>query len=274
MKNILLPTDFSENSKNAIDYALALYKNESCNFYVLNVQKQSDFLLDDLMASTANSTLHNDIIEDNKSELYTFIDRLKMENDSLNFYPLFDFDSLTNAINQTVVANGIDLIVMGTNGATSAKEVIFGSNTLNTIRKVNCPIIIVPEDFKFNGLNSILFSTEDCKSINKEKALPLFKILDLYGAKLSALNIDENHSNTSIDAKLCLEQLFNSYSFNFYNVSLVPSAMAISSCIQLQNHDLHTLFIEPKSIIERLFQGSNTNEITYRTRIPILILRK
>ncbi|WP_299528057.1 universal stress protein, partial [uncultured Lutibacter sp.] len=37
MKNILLPTDFSENSWNAIKYALELYKKTACNFYLLHV---------------------------------------------------------------------------------------------------------------------------------------------------------------------------------------------------------------------------------------------
>ena len=36
MKKILLPTDFSENALNAIHYALHLFKDESCAFFILN----------------------------------------------------------------------------------------------------------------------------------------------------------------------------------------------------------------------------------------------
>ncbi|WP_373282945.1 universal stress protein [Aquaticitalea lipolytica] len=35
MKNILLPTDFSDNSWNAIKYALQLFKDEKCTFHLL-----------------------------------------------------------------------------------------------------------------------------------------------------------------------------------------------------------------------------------------------
>ena len=42
MKTILLPTDFSDNSWNAIEYALNLNKDTDCNFYLLHVSKLSN----------------------------------------------------------------------------------------------------------------------------------------------------------------------------------------------------------------------------------------
>ena len=39
MKNILLPTDFSQNSLNAINYAMELFKDTPCKFYLLNAFK-------------------------------------------------------------------------------------------------------------------------------------------------------------------------------------------------------------------------------------------
>ena len=42
MKTILLPTDFSDNSWNAIEYALNFYKELNCNFYLLHVSKVSN----------------------------------------------------------------------------------------------------------------------------------------------------------------------------------------------------------------------------------------
>jgi len=62
MKSILLPTDFSENSKNAIEYAMRLFENEQCTFYVLHVQKASHYATDDLMAAPANTSITNKFI--------------------------------------------------------------------------------------------------------------------------------------------------------------------------------------------------------------------
>ena len=41
MKNILIPTDFSENATNAITYALEYFSGVSVNFYLLHVQLKS-----------------------------------------------------------------------------------------------------------------------------------------------------------------------------------------------------------------------------------------
>ncbi|MCJ7759202.1 MAG: universal stress protein, partial [Gillisia sp.] len=37
MKKILLPTDFSETARNALEYALNFYKGEPCTFYFLSI---------------------------------------------------------------------------------------------------------------------------------------------------------------------------------------------------------------------------------------------
>ena len=51
MKGILLPTDFSNNSLNAIDGAMQIFANSKCTFFILNVQKATSFISDDLMTA-------------------------------------------------------------------------------------------------------------------------------------------------------------------------------------------------------------------------------
>ena len=66
MKSILLPTDFSKNSVNAINYAMALFKDVSCDFYLLNVQKASSFISDDMMVMASSATIYQTIIDVSK----------------------------------------------------------------------------------------------------------------------------------------------------------------------------------------------------------------
>ncbi|WP_346882558.1 universal stress protein [uncultured Algibacter sp.] len=277
MRNILLPTDFSKNSVNAINYALQLFENWECTFYVLNVQKQSDFILDDFMTVPANSSVNRTIAQDNKKELKQFITKVKQTYSDKNFMfiPLFDFDSLTHSIKETVIKKNIDLIVMGTNGATGAKEVVFGSNTLNVIRKVNCPILAIPENYTFKGFKSVLFSIENCidsnNNNNNNSLIPLKDILSHFNASLSVLDIDFSNEKKNRDS--FLKNLFEKQNYNYYRVTDVPAPMAISTITQLLDYDMHALFIESKSFINRFLFGSDTHEISYRTRIPLLVLR-
>ncbi|HAT67935.1 MAG TPA: universal stress protein, partial [Flavobacteriaceae bacterium] len=49
MRKVLIPTDFSRNAWDAIAYAVDLFKNEPCEFYILNVYSLADFATDNLM---------------------------------------------------------------------------------------------------------------------------------------------------------------------------------------------------------------------------------
>src|SRR5690606_12335335 len=88
------------------------------------------------------------------------------------------FNFLTDEINEQVEEKGIDLVVMGTQGATGAKEVLFGSQTVHTIKKSKCPELAVPSDYEFTPLKSILLPS-DLSIGFKENQLKLLRKLAL-----------------------------------------------------------------------------------------------
>ncbi len=277
MKHILLPTDFSINSYNAVSYAMQFFKNIECTFYVLNVQKQSEFILDDFMSTPSNMSLHNVIVKDNKKDLKQFIKKINSVHTTNNFYfeELFDFDNLTNAIKETIVSKNIDLIVMGTNGASGAKENLFGSNTLNVIRKIDCPVLVIPENYKYREVKSVLFSSEDCKDSNKKGLVLLKELLSHHSAFLDVLDIFSTDTpEEKTQHKQCLEYLFDEQTYDYYAIKEVSVPVATDVMSQLLHHDIHALFIAPKSnFIERFLFGFENKDISYKTRIPLLVLR-
>ena len=76
MKAILLPTDFSNNSVNAINYAMELFKDVECQFYILNVQKASSFITDDMMVVASSATIYNTIIDASKKSISNIISKV------------------------------------------------------------------------------------------------------------------------------------------------------------------------------------------------------
>lgn len=275
MKRILLPTDFSENSLNAIRYAMAFFKNSEVDFFVLNVQKISNYTTADLMSRSSGSTVYRAILDDNKKSLNKFIEKLKKEcvGEKYTFHGLVDFDVFTDAMQQAVVTKNIDLIIMGTNGATGAKEVLFGSNTLNVIRQVNCPLIAVPEAYTFKDIKNVLFSI-NYQGVPTTSIAPLIEILKLYKATLKVLDVkEENIHVTSAETEASLKDLLGNLSYDYYLLSGIPIPIAIDAFEQLFPVDLHALIVEQKSFLDRFVFGSETSAISYNSRVPLLILR-
>ena len=160
MKKILLLTDFSENSINAMDYALKLFKNDFCDFFVLNVQSSLHYASDDLMASKSGESLYDVLISEHKTKLKRIVDYLKLNaNERLHtFKPIVDYDLFVEAVKQTIEKENIEYVVMGTNGASNLREAIMGSNALKILRHVNCNTLVVPEGYTYNQPNTIVLA--------------------------------------------------------------------------------------------------------------------
>ncbi len=269
MKRILLPTDFSENSINAIDYAMSLFENQSCDFIFLNVQKPSEYITDDIYTASPDYSIYEAIANDNKKKLKDLKEGYAKKYESQPFYfeEQFDFDNFTDAIQQLVAAKNIELIIMGTNGATNASEVLFGSNTLQVIRQVRCPILAIPKGFQFKGLSSILFTLREQDHFHPNALAPLGELVRDHNVSLEVLQLDTHN-------KLLPNKVLEKFSMvNYHSITGVPSPEAISSYEQLLPIDIHAIFIRPKSFFERIFSGSDTSKITYQSRVPLLVLK-
>ena len=70
----------------------------------------------------------------------------------------------------------MDLIVMGTKGATGLKEVLFGSHTIHVLKNTKCPVIVIPSGFSFEAPREILFPTDYEVNYKKKHVQPILNI--------------------------------------------------------------------------------------------------
>jgi len=276
MKNILLLTDFSEDSRNAIEYALQFFKGGKYNFFIFNVHKVSNYTTGDLMASSADASIYDSIIKNPKAAINKMIKKFINEYDKEDFSyeAICDYDTFISAVKQTINLKKIELTVMGTNGATGANEVIFGSNTIAVIRQVDCPVMVIPQGFKFVEPTNILFVLE-YKDIIKDKPLkPLKHIIKKHNAALDILIL--NKENISLDQlndkKASIDSFFKEDKCNFYTIVDVPIDIAMDCFEQIKEIDLIAKIINKESFLKRLISGSKTDEIAYKSRVPLLIM--
>jgi len=163
MQKILIPTDFSENAWNAIDYAMQLFRNRRCTFYLLNtytpVIPSSRF-----MAKMIDGVAIVDAVRENSEQgLYKTVKRIKTKygNPNHSFETISSFNLLVEDVKDIVETFGIHLVVTGTKGASGVDEVFMGSNAHKVIKTIDfCPIIAVPNQWKPNNkADQILLAT-------------------------------------------------------------------------------------------------------------------
>jgi len=277
MKNILLPTDFSKNSLNAIDYAMQFFENWECDFYILNVEKVSAYISDDLISGSSTDTIYDSIATDNTKLINKLIKKLSKDykSQSYTFHSLFDYDDFVSAVDQAVRSNAIDLIIMGSNGATGAKETIFGSNTLQIIRNLECPTLTIPEQYKYTTIESALFSTQRCEDFSYRGIKIFNELLDIQQCDLKVLEVDYDAGIATKKVNNdCLRKLFPNHPYTYFYLNTDPGLTAVNTATQLLKVDLHAAFIEDETFLERLIFGSETSKLASGTIIPLLFLHK
>ena len=137
MLRVLLPTDFSDNSFEAIRYALLTFKETECEFSLLHTYMPPIYHAEYLVGSPGLIGLGDVIRETAATNLDKLQKRLEEQykNKKHTFNTYTCLNALPNQVNEMVEDKNIDLIVMGTKGATGAQEILFGTNTVHIIKK-------------------------------------------------------------------------------------------------------------------------------------------
>src|SRR5690606_6559757 len=163
MKKILLPTDFSENAFNAIKYAVQLFQKEECIFYLLNTYTPVLYDSDYILHSPASSLSLDELYKLNSEKGLEKVRALITEQfpNALHQYELISSFSLLNEeIKEQVSSRNIDLIVMGTQGATGAVQILFGTHTVHAMRRATCPLLAIPSGCNYSPPRNMLFPTD------------------------------------------------------------------------------------------------------------------
>ena len=195
MKNVLLPTDFSENSWNAIKYAIHFFNAIECGFYLLHVNSLNNFIPQDEALTIDSYYLENTYIKPAKQKLRSFVKRiskLKPNKDKHKFFVLTETGFFIDSIRRIIKEKEIDFIVMGTKGASGLNEIILGTNTADVITKVKCTTLAVPENAEFVPPKEIAFPSDLNLTYNLDILHPLLDIVEHFKAFLRILHINKN----------------------------------------------------------------------------------
>ncbi|EAR00078.1 universal stress protein [Maribacter sp. HTCC2170] len=278
MKNIILPTDFSDNAWNAIFTALKIFENVDCNFILLNTYEPKMTNLLGKKSRERLGVIYDSLSENSNIQLDKSIQYLSQNHKRTNHE--FELVSVSNnvdqAINQLLLEREIDLIVMGTKGASGAKEVFMGSNTVRVIKKIRfCPILAVPDEHDFKRLNAVVFPTNFTHVIGEEDLQSILEMASIWNAKINVLQIAEEYvlSEMQKKNKELLSKRLNGLDHQFHRVEMWNNvADAVNDFSKKEDIDLIVLINYPHTFLEKLTRESVIRKMAFHTKIPILIL--
>jgi nucleotide-binding universal stress UspA family protein len=271
--NILLPTDFSDNAWNAVVYALKLYEEKKCAFYFLHSPK-----IIVSQTSVRSAKLSETINKAALKELLELKALAEVSNANINhrFEVILSTENLKDAIETAVRKHNIGLVVMGTKGATGAKELFFGSNTVNIIKKMRiAPILVVPEDYDFVIPMQMAFATDFNRVYNHIEINALKNLALLHDSKIRIVHIDKekNLSHIQHDNMVVLKKALNEFEHSFHWMPYYANiAKEINDFIEELKIDMLAMVNYKHNLVEKIVNEPVISKIGHHLKTPFLVV--
>ena len=272
MKRILVPTDFSPQAENALKVAAQLALKHKSAIYLLHSLEMPL----SISGSSDNSKLPESLyfIKLAEKNFEEVLEKPYLQ--EIDIHEAIGHNEIYNDISTTVEKNNIDLIVMGSHGASGFKEMFIGSNTEKVVRTSTIPVLVIKNDHPVFEINDFVFATdfsEECRwSFNEAQ-----KFAKISGAKMHLLFVNTpGDFKTSAQANEIMENFVKgmgaeNYTLNIYNDNSVEKG--ILQFAKDKNAQLIGMSTHGRKGISHFFNGSISEDLVNHANMPVITFK-
>lgn len=271
MRKVLIPTDFSEYSMNAVQYAFQVFEGtEETEYVLLNAYHTPHG-----GSATMLVSITDILKKDSEAGLKKVLKDLELTGDEHNVRTMSMHGTLAGVIDQILKKEDFNVIIMGTHGAGGLEKVLLGSNTSEVVKKIKKPVLIVPYNASYVKPDKILLTT-DFKPIRRD--LQIERLRDFAAAvdaEILVLNVHEERDVVDIEkAKMTsgLEELLAGCRHSYHDTINDDIIDGIDEFIAKNDIKIVAMILRQLNFIDSIFHRSLTKEMAMHTKIPMLAL--
>jgi nucleotide-binding universal stress UspA family protein len=261
MKVIIIPTDFSENAFNALTCAIQYFYNEETRFIIVHTYESDK----------------TDPQEHFEEQLDFLLERVEY----LTYNPRHHFETrvisgdLITQLHDLVDDENADIIVMGTQGKTADRKISFGSNTLQVIKEVSCPVLAIPPELEFKSPDHILFPSELQVPFNARELDLLHSIAYSHNSKMHLLHFAkfDTLSHRQQEFKESWESRFRESEIKYTRHDEGEPTAVINNFISQNDIDLLVIVNSKHSFLESFLRVPAIDSLGLHLKIPFLLLQ-
>ncbi len=271
MKKILVPCDFSDTSLQAYDFAMNLATKANAEVLVLKV-----FDLPFLYETTFGTTpqyFDTGVLKDIEADAVIAFEKMKVRHarqEMVSFTTLRG--AVTFTINQFAEENKVDLIVMGTQGATGLKEYWIGSNTEKVVRYAKVPVLAIRKSFDVARIRNIVFPTT-LQLDQKDLIMHVKELQRFFSSKLHLLMVNTpGNMMRSTDEMDLMEEFARHYALTDYTLNTRNDFSEQDGIINFAHEikaDMIAMGTHGRRGLAHLFMGSVTEDVVNHVDCPI-----
>nr|WP_294860629.1 universal stress protein [uncultured Fluviicola sp.] len=274
MKKILVPTDFSILSDNALNYAVQLAKKTEAELFLFHGYLIPSPMYDPLISVPTERELQKEVMSSLKKlqQLIKTTDPdLKV---SYGTSPGIPYDE----INECAQKENADLIVVGAQGSGYLEEKVIGSTASQLIRKSKIPVLVIDKEVLFKEPKNIVLAVDFRETDNKNVLKPLKQLATLFKSHVQVLNVfPESEAIPTLGEIAESFRLIHSLKFihhTFFYRENKDVIAGINDFVEKHDIDMVVMITRNHSIISRLFRESHTKAMAFHSKVPLLTLHE
>ncbi|WP_439882199.1 universal stress protein [Pontibacter sp. MBLB2868] len=283
IRRILVPTDFSEHARNAYEIALSIARQTGAAIKLLHVVEMpyaTNYNMSGSFSATGDTSLPSDgmeqvyvmqMLETTKQNMTRLIRSL--DHEGIDVVEEVVVDRPISKIKRTIKEDEVDLVVMGSKGASGLDEFLVGSNTEKVVRSADCPVLTIKHrDPEFIVKEIVLAS--DFKREVRYAVDRFIEFQKLFGARIHLVYINTPGAfESSGNLRQKLEHAAHKYGLENYTINVYNDVIEEDGILHFANDiqaDLIMMATHGRTGLSHLLSGSIAEDLVNHTKIPVL----
>ena len=257
MHRVIIPVDFSDTALNAARFVAQMLAGRKDALAIL---------------------YHNFKDSQDEEMCLTYLESLKMElhhKGDVHVECITELGGdLIENLSRLAKTRTASLIAMGITGRTAMGQKLIGSNTLKMVDRSLIPVMIIPSDANYTGINHVAFASDFKDVVKSTPTAFIISVLEMFSPKLHIVNVDPEHYVTITDElrqeKEKMEKMFSKYHPEFYFIGMNNFFDALDNFVKDYNIDMLVTVPRFHGNTGNLFKSTHTKRLAYHSNIPLM----
>lgn len=275
MKTYIFPTDFSKNAKNALEFAVPFVKKLQGRLLLFHVYEFANPYVE--VPAYKFEEMTREIEAKAIQQLSELMRYVKSLDPNLPCSYATKGGSFERNLLDIAEQENCGAILMGTMGASGLKRLLVGTSTASIIANTKFPVLAIPNNVYFAGINSIVFAI-DYQERNEFILDQITELARTFDAKIELLYITLENVYVDLDIYDWYQNMIKErspeldISYRVLNHASVQEG--IQSYVKSTEPDLIVMASHKKSWFDRILRGSQSKKIAYTTEKPLLVYKE
>ncbi|WP_452229352.1 MULTISPECIES: universal stress protein [unclassified Lacinutrix] len=276
MKKIIVPIDFSEHSEYALETAAVLAKKYNAEIVALHMLELSNAVISNAENMQQEETVF--YLKLAEKRFQEFLDKAYLKD--IKVTPLVKHFKVFSEVSEVAKEQGVDLIIMGSHGASGLKEVLVGSNTEKVVRHSNIPVLVIKENPILTDFENVIFASDFSEEAIKPylNASRMFEALDAK-MHLVYVNLPDNRFRSSTEIEKRVADFLKAAEGNLDKMKEVAYVNDYSIEKGVLNYsniigaDLVAVATHGRTGLAHFFEGSISEDIANHSTLPVMTFK-